>query len=93
MENREEHVGQMETQLKQWGKKLDELTAKAENVGTEAKGDYRKGIDDLKAKYRVTQSKLAEFKTGSSENWDTFKTGIENAWSELEEAFKKITNQ
>ncbi len=93
MENKKEHIGNMEKKLTQWGKTLDELTAKAEKAGGDAKSDYRKGVDDLKAKYKFTQTKLAKFKTGSSENWDTFKTGIENAWDELEETFKKLTNQ
>jgi peptidoglycan hydrolase CwlO-like protein len=92
METAEAHVGKMETQLKQWGAKLDDMLAKAEEVGAEAKVDYRKRTDDLKAKYKVAQSKFAEFKAAGSENWATLKTGVESAWTELEGAFKKLTN-
>ena len=90
MEHREEHLGKMEAKLKQWGKELDELTAKAEKTGSKAKSDYHKGIINLKAKYQNAQSKLAEFKTGGIGSWDTFITGLENAWNELEVSFKKI---
>jgi len=90
MKKTNEHVGKMETELKEWGAKLDELVAKAEGVGAEAKSDYYKGIEEMKTKYRVAQSKLDELKTASGENWGVLKGGVEHAWSELEGAFKKI---
>lgn len=34
MENTQGHVGKMETQLKQWGARLDQIVAKAEKAGT-----------------------------------------------------------
>jgi hypothetical protein len=92
MEKMEAHVGKMEKQLRQWGAQLDELVAKAEGAGTEAKVDYRKCIDDLKAKHQVAQSKLDELKAAGSEKWETLKTGVESAWNELDVAFKKLKN-
>jgi hypothetical protein len=91
MKKMDARVGKMETQLKQWGAKLDELVAKAEEAGAEAKIDYRKRIDDLKSKHQVAQSKLAELRAGGSEKWDILKSGVESAWKELEVAFKKMT--
>jgi multidrug resistance efflux pump len=90
MESREAHVGKMETQLKQWGAKLDELVAKADQAGAEAKIEYRKRIDDLRAKQKVARAKLDELKTAGSEKWETLKAGVESAWNELEAAFKKL---
>jgi len=92
METRETDVGKMETQLKEWGTKLDELVAKADAAGKEADTDYRKRIDNLKAKYQVAHSKLDELKAAGSEKWDTFGTGVESAWNELRDAFKELTN-
>ena len=57
MERVEGHVGKMEAQLKQWGAKLDELVARAEEVSAEAKIERRKRIEDLKAKYQAAQSR------------------------------------
>jgi hypothetical protein len=92
METTGAKVGKMEKQLKEWGARLDELTAKADEAGTRAKGDYRKRVDDLRAKYQVAQSKLDELRTAGSEKWETLKTGVESAWSDLEVAFKKLSN-
>jgi peptidoglycan hydrolase CwlO-like protein len=92
MEKTQENLGKLETQLKQWGAKLDELVAKADRAGTTARIDNRRRIDDLKAKVQAAQSKLDEVRTAGSERWETLKTGVESAWSELELAFKKLRN-
>ena len=92
METREAHVGTMEKQLKEWGAKLDALVAKADTAGKEAGVDHRKRIDDLKAKYRVAQSKLDELKATSGEKWKAVDTGLQGAWNELRSAFKELTS-
>jgi hypothetical protein len=86
----EENAGKMEAQLRNWGVKLDKVIAKAEAAGTEVKIDYRKGVEDLKAKYKVAQSKFAECKAAGSAKWGIFKTGLETAWNDLESAFRKL---
>ena len=92
MEKMEPHVGKMEAQLRQWGAKLDELLATAEAAGTEAKADYRKHIDELRAKHQAAQAKLDELKAAGSDKWETLKAGVEGAWNELDVAFKKLSN-
>jgi hypothetical protein len=92
METRDADVGKMETQLKEWGTKLDELLAKADAAGTKADTVYRKRIDNLKAKYQVAHSKLDELKSAGNAKWDTFGTGVESAWNELRDAFKELTD-
>jgi hypothetical protein len=88
----EANVGKMETQLQQWGAKLDELVAQVEEAGTEAKLDYRERIDALKAKHQLARSQLDDLKATGSGKWETLKTGMEGAWNELEVAFKKLTS-
>ena len=88
METTEANVAKMETQLKQWGAKLDDLVAKA---GTEAKKDYQRMIDELKDKYQIVQSRFDELKAAGSDKMATVKDGMESAWNEVEVAFKKLT--
>ena len=89
MENSQGPVGKMETQLKLWGARLDQVLAKAEKAGSELSAERRKRVDELKAKYQAAQTRLAEAKAAGSEKWEVLKTGIESAWRELEAAFKK----
>lgn len=90
MEKMKEQIGKMEGQLKHWGSKLDDLVAKAEKADNDAKSNYYKQIDNLKAKYHAAQTKLDEVKKGGHEKWEGFKTGIELAWKDLESAFKGL---
>ena len=92
MEKMQENLGLLESQLKQWGAKLDEFVARADRAGTTARIDNRRRIDDLKAKCQAAQSKLDEVRTAGSEKWDTLRAGVESAWGELEIAFKKLSN-
>jgi hypothetical protein len=92
MEKTQENLGRLESQLKQWGAKLDEFVARADRAGTTARIDNRRRIDDLKAKCQAAQSKLDEVRTAGSEKWDTLRAGVESAWGELEIAFKKLSN-
>jgi hypothetical protein len=86
----ETNVGKMEAELRHWGVKLDKLIAKANTAGTEVKSDYRKGVEDLKGKYKVAQSKFADSKAAGGAKWGILKTGLEAAWNDLEAAFKKM---
>lgn len=83
-------IGKMETQLKQWGAKLDGIVVNVDKAGDDISKEYRKQIDDLKTKQQTVQSKLEKLKTSGGEKWETLKTGFESAWSELEGALKKL---
>jgi hypothetical protein len=80
----------MEAQLRNWGVKIDKVMARAEAAGIGVKVEYRKGVDDLKAKYKVAQSRFDECKAAGSAKWGIFKTGLESAWNDLETAFKEL---
>jgi len=90
MENQEAGLGKREAQMKAWGAKLDQLSAKVDAVGADVKLDYRKGIDDLKVSYKDTQAKYDAFKVAGKEDAAIIQSGFEKAWHELEAAFKKL---
>src|SRR5438477_11715735 len=92
METAESQVGKMEAELRRWGAKLDELIRKADAVGTGAKMDYRERLEDMKDKYEAARERLDELKVAGTGKWEIFKGGIEDAWNELEAAFRKLAN-
>jgi hypothetical protein len=85
-----QEVGKIETRLRQLGTKLDKLVAKADEAGSEAKTEYRKQIDHIKDKHAVVQGKLTAFRAAGGQKWDNFKSGVETAWHDLENAFKAL---
>lgn len=90
METMEARVAKLERQLEGWAAKLDALVAKADEAGAGVKNDYRRSIDELKAKHAAAQAKLDELKAAGGDTWDTFKDSVENAWNDLEIAFKNL---
>ena len=90
--NVDKTVSKLEAQLKLWSAKFNELAAKIEVAGQEAKIDARKRVDDMKAKLKVAQAKLDEAKAAGEDKWDKFKSGVEASWKELEGAFQKLTH-
>jgi hypothetical protein len=84
-------VGKMEAELRQWGGRLDNLLAMADLVGTAARIDYRRRLDDAREKYDAAEAKLAELKAAGRGKWEVCRGGFENAWSELATAFTRLT--
>ena len=92
METVQARVAKMEEELRTWGAKLDVLIARADAAATGPKIDYRRRLDDMKRKYDTAQMKLDELKFAGSHNWERFMDGVENAWNDLEAAFRKLAN-
>lgn len=90
MDNRLENIGRREAQLRYWGTRLDQIEAKAENVGIELNAAKRQCLDEARTKYKAAQSKLDEYRAAGSEQLETFKTGLETAWTDLRLAIKKL---
>lgn len=88
----DKHLSKLEAQLELWAAKVNEIVAKANVAGQQAKIDSRKQLDDLKSKLQVAQSKLDEAKAAGVEKWAILKQGVERSWQELESAFKKLVH-
>jgi hypothetical protein len=92
METVEWQVEEMEAELRQWHARLDKLVAKADAAGTQPKIDYRNRLEDLREKYAAAEARLAELKAAGRNNWDSYKGGVDTAWSELATAFTRLAN-
>ena len=92
MEPVESHLGKLETQLRTWGARLDEMVARVDAARTQASGDYRKRLDEVKAKYKVAETRFGELRKAGGAKWETFQGGIESAWNDLDMAFRKLPN-
>ena len=85
-------IDKMENQLKNWGTRLDELAAKTEKEIASAQEESRRKIAVLRAQHGAAQAKLGEVKQGGSAKWESFKAGIDVAWTDLELAIKKLAD-
>jgi len=92
MQTGEVDLGKMEAELMRWSAKLEELRARTPVAGREATFDYRKRVDDMREKYEAAEEKIGELRAAGSAKWETFRGGIETAWSELADAYRRLAN-
>lgn len=62
MQNTEERLARMNTQLEKWGTRLDELMADTKAGFVEARTAYHKRTDDLKAEHREARLELDQLR-------------------------------
>ena len=58
---------------------IESLETRAGKAVAQARIDYLKKVDDLKAKQNAAQVTLKSLKKASAENWEDLKIGYENS--------------
>ena len=76
----------IETQLKGFAAKIEELVAKGEKAKEEAKLKYAQQIEALRAKQESVRQKLQGLKEPGGAAWDDLKKGIDSAIGDLKDA-------
>jgi uncharacterized coiled-coil DUF342 family protein len=81
--SREHYLAQIESSLNEWGEEIEKIRAKADKLGTEARGKYREQIEDLRARQETARKKLEDLKRTGGEAWEDLRSGAEAALDEL----------
>jgi len=77
---------QLEAELEQWSARLEALVAQADEISPDARVDFGRRIDALRAKYRAARTAHARLKTADGEEASPDNEG---GWNEVESAFFK----
>jgi uncharacterized coiled-coil DUF342 family protein len=93
MKSREEYIGIMSKQLKEWSAEIDELESQLSTSSAEMKAAYEQQILDIKNKRDGMSRKLQEIRGSSGEAWKTLATGLDNAWDVFKIAFKSAKDK
>ncbi len=80
----------LETQLREWDKKLDGLKGKAKKAKAELRHDFEAQLEALRAQRAATHDKLQELRQRSGDAWEDLKEGAEKAWDEMQKAIDSI---
>ena len=80
---------QMETKLNEYGEKIDQLQAKTEKLGGDAKTKAEQQLTALRQKRDEVSEKLKELGSSSGNAWEQLKSGIDAAMEDLGNAYKK----
>lgn len=78
----------LKAQLNEWQGEIDKLNAKVEKVEAEAKIEYQKQIDKLKALQDESWDYFEKLRNASERHWDEIKAETELKWTKMNNALK-----
>ncbi len=92
MSKKDEYMAQMQSQLKKWDAEIDTLTAKANEIGAEARDKYYDQLKIMRANRETVTQKMQEFTAASEAAWQEMQKGMEGAWDAMKTAMEKATS-
>jgi hypothetical protein len=97
---KETYQKKVESQLREWGIKTDELKAIAEKAIAETKAEltkktteFQKIIEELNAQQEVAWKKLKELKETREETWKDLRVEAEKVWNDLKGLLDKVASK
>jgi predicted RNase H-like nuclease (RuvC/YqgF family) len=88
MNRKQAYQEKLSTKLDEWKAEIDKLEAKADQVESEAKIQYYRNVEQLRAQQEIARHKLANLQQASDDTWDDLKSGADIAWKNLGTAVK-----
>ncbi len=88
-EHKDEYVQKMQGVVDELNRKLVDLKARAESASAEARTRLQPQIDELRRQADALQTQLEKVKAASPEIWNDVKTGVRDAFEDLQKAFEK----
>lgn len=92
-EKRDAYVQKLKAKMDEWNAEIDKIEAKADQAEAESKIEYEKQLEDMRAKRRNLEDKMAELQQAGDGAWEDLKTGIENARNSLDSALKSAASR
>ena len=92
MSKKDEYMVQMQLQLKKWDAEIDALTAKANDIGAEARDKYYDQLKIMRASREAAAQKMHELTSASEAAWQEMQKGMESAWDAMKSAMEKVTS-
>jgi hypothetical protein len=87
--DRAEFQKQAETRLTAMDRKLDDMRVKAKTAGSGTKDAMNKEIGDLNQRTDAAREELKELRSASQEQYDSVRTRVEAALTELKDGFDR----
>ena len=87
---REEFQQQMQTQLDEFDQRIEEARNQAKTLSGDPRARADQTIDSLEQQRADLAAKLEEMKAASDEEWEAFKTELEPASENLQQAFSDL---
>ena len=92
-EKRDAYVEKLKAKMDELNAEIDKLRAKANQAEAELKMNYFEQLEDLQAKRKDVEDKVAELQQIGEKAWEDFREGLENSWEILKISFTKAKSE
>ena len=86
-------VQELKARIDEWKIEIDMLEKSADETEAVAASEYHKKLDDLRARLKDLENKIAELSYTGEDAWEDFKQGLENSWDILKTGFIKAKSE
>ncbi len=93
MSSKDVYKDKLDEQLKEWSIKIADLKIKAELAEANLRVEYIKQVEMLRVKKEEAEIKLDELKKAGDDAWETLKSGVDKAASELKYAINSAISK
>ena len=83
MKTKDECIESLASELKEWSAQIDILSAKADNLASQAKLKYVEELDVLRAKQHAAGEKMKELEDAGGNAWETVKETADKIWDDM----------
>ena len=90
MITKETYQDKIETELKVWSDRIEQLKAKAITVQTDAAATYQEQFNELALRQAEVVQKLQALQQASGDRWEDLTSGVEKTLTALEESFDQV---
>jgi predicted nucleic acid-binding Zn-ribbon protein len=93
MTEKKDFLEKQKEQIAEWNKMIEELMQTAKKTQVEASVKFENYIEDLKERLEDMRLKMEDVKKSGDTGWHDLRTGMENAWKDLANAFEKARSR
>jgi chromosome segregation ATPase len=92
-EKRDAYVQKLKARMDEWNAEIDKIEAKADQAEAESRIEYQKQLENLRARRKEVEDKMAELQQAGDGAWEDLKAGIESARDALGNALKSAASR
>ena len=89
-DKKDAYVGEMNEQMSKFGNQLEDLSAKSESLGDDAKQTFKKQFAALTEKEAAVSNKMEELQNASGDAWVKAKAELDKLMAELAQLYESI---
>ncbi|HSH30182.1 MAG TPA: hypothetical protein VK971_09775 [Thiohalobacter sp.] len=93
MGQKQAYEKKLRARLDEWNSEIDRLKAKAESAEADARLEYHKHIEELRARQEAAGTKLEALENAGEDAWEDLKAGVESAWDDLGQAIRSAATR